>query len=172
MTQLLDQVNLTLHLRYKNSKHELFSTARNINREGFMHILANMWNGWVSKQSLLKDAKRVGVTATGLNVNFMQTEKIEQAASILEGNNTNEVPETPHAYVLSPQNIRKNFALYWKSKFMSAQVLVEESNEKNLQLDQISAFLQSTRLLRKEQKQTSGSHKCADQCRAKISSKW
>lgn len=46
VTQLLDQVNRTLHLRYKNSKHELFTTARNINREGFMHILANMWNGW------------------------------------------------------------------------------------------------------------------------------
>ena len=61
-----------------------------------------------------KDAKHVGVTATGLNVNFMQTEKIEQAAGILEGNNTNEVSETPHAYVLSPQNIRKNSALYWK----------------------------------------------------------
>ena len=116
VTQLLDQVNCTLHLRYKNSKHELFTTARNINREGFMHILANMWDGWVSKQSLLKAAKRVGVTATGLNVNFMQSEKFEQAAGILEGNNTSEVQETPHAYVLSPQNIRKNSALYWKSK--------------------------------------------------------
>ena len=73
MTQLLDQVNRNLHLRYKNSKHELFTTARNINREGFIYILANMGNGWVSKQSLLKAAKRVGVTATGLNVNFMQT---------------------------------------------------------------------------------------------------
>ena len=112
MTQLLYQVNRILHLRYKNSKHELFTTARNINREGFMHILANMWNRWVSKQSLLKAAKCVGVTATGLSVNFMQTEKFEQAAGILEGNNTNEVPETPHAYVLSPQNIRKNSALY------------------------------------------------------------
>ena len=99
------------------------------------------WNGWVSKQSLLKAAKCVGVTATGLSVNFMQTEKFEQAAGILEGNNTNEVPETPHAYVSSPQNIRKNSALYWKSKFMSAQDLVEESNEKNVQLDQIPGLL-------------------------------
>ena len=49
----------------------------------------------MSKQSLLKAAKCVGITATGLNVNFMQTEKIEQAAGILEGNNNNEVPETP-----------------------------------------------------------------------------
>ena len=100
MIQLLDQVNRTLHLRYKNSKHELFTTARNINREGSMHILAKMWNGWVSKQSLLKAAKRIGDTVTGLNVNFMQTEKFEQAAGIPEGNNTNEVPETPHAYHL------------------------------------------------------------------------
>ena len=58
----------------------------------------------------------------------MQTEKFEQAAGILEGNN-NEVPETPHAYVLSPQNTRKNSALYWKS------------NEKNVQLDQIPGLL-------------------------------
>ena len=68
-------------------------------------------------------------------------QKFEQAAGIPEGNNTNEVPETPNAYVLSPQNIRKNSALYWKSKFMSAQVVVEESNEKNLQINQIPGLL-------------------------------
>ena len=68
-------------------------------------------------------------------------QKFEQAAGIPEGNNTNEVLETPNAYVLSPQNIRKNSALYWKSKFMSAQVVVEESNEKNLQVNQIPGLL-------------------------------
>ena len=172
MTQLLDQVNRTLHLRYKNSKHELFATARNINREGFRNILANMWNGWVSKQSLLKAAKCVGITATGLNVNFMQTEKFEQAAGILEGNKTNEVPETPHAYVLSPQNIRKNSALYWKSKFMSAQVLVEESNEKNVHLDQIPGLLTINKITPKRTETNIRVAKCADQCRAKICSKW
>lgn len=71
----------------------------------------------------------------------MQSEKFEQAAGILEGNNTNEIQETSHAYVLSPQNIRKNSAQYWKSKFMSAQALIEESHEKNLQLDQIPGLL-------------------------------
>ena len=40
VTQLLDQVNRTLHLRYKNSKRKLFATTRNINRERFMRILA------------------------------------------------------------------------------------------------------------------------------------
>ena len=40
VTQLLDQVNRTLHLRYKNSKRELFATTRNINRKRFMRILA------------------------------------------------------------------------------------------------------------------------------------
>ncbi|CAB4012717.1 Hypothetical predicted protein [Paramuricea clavata] len=93
-----------------------------------------MWNGWVSKQSLLKAAKRVGVTATGLNVNFMQKDKFEQAEGILDGNHTNEVPATSHAYVLSPQNIWKNSALYWKSKCMSAQAFIEESHERSLQL--------------------------------------
>ena len=171
MTQLLDQVNRTLHLRYKNSKHELFATARNI-REGFRNILANMWNGWVSKQSLPKAAKCVGITATGLNVNFMQTEKFEQAAGILEGNKTNEVPETPHAYVLSPQNIRKNSALYWKSKFMSAQVLVEESNEKNVHLDQIPGLLTINKITQKRTETNIRVAKCADQCKAKICSKW
>ena len=68
-------------------------------------------------------------------------QKFEQAAGIPEGNNTNEVPETLNAYALSPQNIRKNSALYWKSKFMSAQVVVEESNEKNLQINQIPGLL-------------------------------
>ena len=34
----------------------------------FMHILGNMWNRWVSKESLVEAAKRVGVTANGLSV--------------------------------------------------------------------------------------------------------
>ena len=62
LTQLLDQVNKGLHLAYKEEKKQIFAPEQTINREGFMHILANAWDKWVTKETLVKCAKRVGVT--------------------------------------------------------------------------------------------------------------
>ena len=83
----------------------------------------------------------------------MQKDKFEQAEGILDGNHTNEVPAISHAYVLSPQNIRKNSALYWKSKFMSAQALIEESHERSVQLDQIPGLLTISKITPKKTEQ-------------------
>ncbi len=130
-----------------------------------------MWNGWVSKQSLLKAAKRVGVTATGLNVNFMQKDKFHQAAGILEENSKPKVEVSSHTDVISPKNIWKNSALYWKTKFMSAQARIEESHESSLQLEQIPGLLTINKITPKKQKQTSGSHKFVGLWRVRIFSK-
>ena len=45
-----------------------------------MIILANIWGKWASKESIVKAARVVGVTSTGLNVEGMQQDKFERAA--------------------------------------------------------------------------------------------
>ena len=49
-----------------------------------MVILGHIWNKWASKESIVKAAKRVGITASGLNVDDMQQDKFERAADIME----------------------------------------------------------------------------------------
>ena len=46
-----------------------------INREGFMIILAQLWDKWATKDIIIKAAKRVGVTSAELSVEFMQQDK-------------------------------------------------------------------------------------------------
>ena len=56
-----------------------------LNYELFIHAYPRKHVEWVSKESLVKAVKRVGVTANGLSVNFMQKDKFQQAAGIIEG---------------------------------------------------------------------------------------
>ena len=121
-----------------------FSAWRKIfntnNREGFMVILGNMWKEWVSKESLIKAGKRVGIYANGLNVNNMQKDKFEQAERVIEKENIPQ-PSDNLSVLASPQHTRKGSALYWKIKFEMSQALIKEANEKSLKLDEIPGLL-------------------------------
>ena len=46
VTELLDQINQSLHSQYRSQKKDLFTEDGTINREGFMRILENMWRNW------------------------------------------------------------------------------------------------------------------------------
>lgn len=82
----------------------------------------------------------------------MQKDKFHQAAGILEDVHAIEVPATSRTDVLSPKNIRKNSALYWETKFKSAQALIEATREKNLELDQIPGLLTINKITPKKAK--------------------
>ena len=43
LTQLLDQINQSLHSHYRKLKKKLFTNEMTIDREGFMAILAEIW---------------------------------------------------------------------------------------------------------------------------------
>ena len=49
-TQLLDQINQSLHTEYGSIKSQLFSPFSSINREGFMEILAEIWATWTNPE--------------------------------------------------------------------------------------------------------------------------
>ena len=60
VTQLLDQINQSLHSAYRKELEERL-TDRSINREDFVLILADVWNSWTTKESIIAAGKRVGI---------------------------------------------------------------------------------------------------------------
>ena len=70
VTQLLDQLNKNIHQEYATKKDSMFTEFSTINREGFMLVLANIWNTWTSEEKIVNAARRVGIANHGLNVNY------------------------------------------------------------------------------------------------------
>ena len=61
----------------------------------------------------------MGISATGLNVNWMDEEKFQAANNLLEGNQTPQKKNDPNssAFLLeSPVGVRKGTASYYKYK--------------------------------------------------------
>ena len=84
VTHRLDQVNQKIHSAYCSTKDELFTPFNTINKEGLMKILGNAWQKWITT-GLVNAAKCVGISTTGLNVNWMDEEKFQAAKNLLEG---------------------------------------------------------------------------------------
>lgn len=106
-----------------------------------MIILGHLWDNWVSKESLRGAAKRVGISAEGLSIHYMQKEKFEQAETIME---VDEEPQSSSRcdVVASPKDIRKGSAQYWQRKYEMAQaIILVEASEKSLKLEEIPGFL-------------------------------
>ena len=129
LLQLLDQFNKNLHLEYKNAKDSLFTNLVTISRESFMIILANMWGKWSTKESIVKAAKRVGVTSTELSVEFMQQNKFLQGAICMEPGESSGASSLP-----TSSAHRKGSATYWKARFNQSQELIQDLNEKSISL--------------------------------------
>ena len=82
-TQKLDQVNQKIHSAYRDDKTDLFSPFSTINREVFMTILSQAGPKWYTNELLQAAGKRVGITESGLNVNWMQQEMFDRAEQLM-----------------------------------------------------------------------------------------
>lgn len=108
-----------------------------------------MWGDWVSKESLVAAGKKVGISKDGLDVNFMQNDKFEQAAKCIDSDKSstpstsaktpNKAPEK--ALIASPQHVRRNSAKYWMIKYQLANKIIQEASEKSLALNEIPGLL-------------------------------
>ena len=78
VTQMLDQVNSVLHSSYASAKTNI-SYGSSINREMFMTILGNNWPTWVSRDGIVNAFRKCGISASGLNVDWMQQAKFQAA---------------------------------------------------------------------------------------------
>ena len=120
-----------------------------VNREGVMLSLANMWDKWATPTLIRKAAKRVGISAKGLNINDMQQDKFIQAANLVECERSENTP-TPSSSdnatsstttPASTNHLRKGSAAYWKAKFEMAQQTIRDCEEKSIRLENIPGLL-------------------------------
>ncbi|XP_065672342.1 uncharacterized protein LOC136090155 [Hydra vulgaris] len=142
VTQLLDQLNKNLHHEYRGMKENIFTDFNSLNKEAFMMILGRIWNNWAPRQSIIKAARRVGVTSTSLSVNDMQQDKFARAALYIDfSKSVTSSTTTPGSYTIKSPDKRKNSAQYWKEKFERSQELIQELSEKSIQLEEIPGLL-------------------------------
>ena len=91
-------------------------------------------------QAAMQLWKRVGITTTGLSVEYMQQDKFMQAASCMEQQGTASASSSSST-ITSPKHTRKNSAAYWKHKFEQSQALVEELSEKSISLEEVPGLM-------------------------------
>ena len=144
-------------LEYKVAKDDLFTPTMKVNREGFMLSLAKMWDKWATQKFIRKAAKRVGISAVGLNVNDMQLEKFAQAANLVENERPANTPTASssegHSSTTtpaSPKHLRKGSAAYWKKKFEMAQQTIRDCEEKSIQSENIPGLLTTQKMKPKQ----------------------
>ena len=154
VTQLLDQVNKSLHEAYRNKKKELYSSTESIGIKDFMYILEEIWPNWISKESLVKAAKRIGITATGLDVDCMQKNKFEQAKALLSQDNVD-----PTDSLLNVSNVSKSSSLiespakcrhgskeYYKTKLEFAENIINSLINEPIKIEDVPSLLQVQKL--------------------------
>jgi len=123
VTQKHDQINDRLHIKYEESKAKDFSCYAHLNREDFMTLLSEIWNQWALPVAIQKAGKKVGITASGLDVAWMDKQKFERAEAILN-------PCTPEksqssSSIESPPHLRNGTAGYYKHKYELLQEKIE-----------------------------------------------
>ena len=69
-TQKHDQINSQLHSKYEEMKSVMYTEYSDLNKEGFMNILAEVIMDWTTPEKLVKAGKRVGITSKGLSVEW------------------------------------------------------------------------------------------------------
>ena len=77
ITQLHNQVNNKLQKQYEEKKDKIYSECCDINKEGFMTILGEIWEEWVTPDQLIKAGERVGLSADSINVNWMDKKNLK-----------------------------------------------------------------------------------------------
>ena len=141
VTQKHDQINQQLHSSYEKKKTEMFSEYADLNRECFMNIVAEIWNQWATPERITKAGKRVGVSKDGLDINWMDQSKFEQAAAILSP--PTPTKEAPEPQIESPQGVRKDSVTYWKAKYLqrTKQVEVLEAANTNFEIENVPGLM-------------------------------
>ena len=80
-----------------------------INREGFLTILANLWPTWISKETIQKAGKKMGISSSGLSVDWMQKDNFDRAAGCIK--NEDSVTLNPESIIASISLIQHLFIL-------------------------------------------------------------
>ena len=149
-TQTHDQCNGRLHALYDEKKEQLYSTIAVLNREAFMTILSECWEEFLTRDRLLAASKRVGITSSGLNINWMNQEMFKRADYLLNGPPEVFSPAEPSSNI-SP-TVRRNSLEWFKQE--NARLLAENNQLKNtpVRLEDVEGLLPLTKIQPKKSK--------------------
>ena len=75
-----------------------------------MQILASIWDVWTTKESLIKTARRVGITSSSISINDMQKDKFAREEAVTQFTPTK---SSENMKVESPLNILHGSKEYW-----------------------------------------------------------
>ena len=78
-----------------------------------MQILASIWDVWTTKESLIKAARQVGTTSSGININDKQEEKFVRQEAMTQLTPTK---SSDNVKVESTVNVRHGSQEYWCQK--------------------------------------------------------
>lgn len=133
VTQLLDQLFVNLHSCYRDVKDNLYFDET-VNRECFMDILSVCWGKWTNQHSILNAARKVGITKSELNVDFMDQKAFKKAETVTS---STPVKSNQKIVIESPVNIREGSAAYWKSKYKSAENVIADLQNTTVRPDEV-----------------------------------
>lgn len=108
--------------------------------------MANLWPNWISKESIPKTGKKMGVSSSGLSTDWMQIDKFEKEAGYIE--NEDSILPNPESIIVStpliqsPVRIRQGSAAYWRNKYEQAIQAYAQNLERSIQLEEISGLPQ------------------------------
>ena len=151
-TQFHDQVNNRLNDKYEEKKDELYTDCSDINKDAFMTILGDIWKEWVTPEQLVKAGKRVGISDSGLDINWMDQTKFEAAEAIL---NPPDVMKTPSkiskellnsTIIESPDGVRKGSAEYYRRKLEQSLEHIQYLSETTPNLEEVPGLMPFKRI--------------------------
>ena len=112
-----------------------------------MLIMAEIWKEWASRETIVASGKRVGIPANGLNVDWMQQDKFDQAAAciqIAKSPSKNRITSTP--IVQSPMDERPGGVRYWKKKWENALEVISLLSDSSFDLENIPGLQRDTNI--------------------------
>ena len=140
ITQALDQINASLHSAY-SEECDRFFRDNHINREVFMEVLGAIWSKWTNQQAMVKAFQRVGISTSGLSVEWMQQDKFVAAEAIIHKEPVTPIQRREVWEVDSPEGLRKDSNEYLKEKCKLYREKLKEQSETPISPDEIPGFL-------------------------------
>ena len=133
----------------------------------FNGFMAAIWDKWASKKTIINATKRVGITATALDVNSIQQDKFEEAlncmAEVKQKFSESARPEKISTLSLNTNAVvpitscsakhRFGSAAFWKYMYDRSEIIHQESYANSLQLEEIPGVLTVNRVKHKEMSQ-------------------
>ena len=124
-----------------------------------MEILGEIWTSWTTPETITKADKLVGVSKDGLDIAWLNQEKMDKAEILIAEESIAKTPSKSKGSIESdtPEGMRRGSNEYFKFKLQKSEERKEElrkqlSIEREMDLNEIPGFLESKKIRPKKKK--------------------